>query len=266
MGGIPDSVLSQSPLSSEPKQSKVSHLLALGLNGGMGQELASRRVAMIVEDDAAISVVLRTMLEDEGYQVLCAASAEQATVALAEQLPEIALVDLRLPGLQGIDLVRLIRQSSQIPIVIVTAQTDSHDVVACLEAGADDYITKPFVPKEVTARIRSILRRTAVSRESTSLPSSSRLQLDARTASAVIDGRVVAVTPIEYRVLEQLLAANGAVVSRNHLLHHVWGYEHAGDGRVVDNLIYRLRGKLQTSSALPEVIVTVRGFGYRLVM
>ncbi len=232
----------------------------------MEQTLAQNRTALVVEDDAAISIVLRTMLEDEGYRVICAGSVEQAAPAFAQHAPDIALVDLRLPGLQGIDLIRMIRQSSQIPILIVTAQTDSHDVVACLEAGADDYITKPFVPKEVTARIRTILRRTTPAKDVPPMPTSSRLQLDARTATVVMDGRSVPVTPIEYRVLEQLLAADGAVVSRMHLLHDVWGYQHAGDGRVVDNLVYRLRGKLQKSSQQPDIIVTVRGFGYRLAM
>jgi DNA-binding response OmpR family regulator len=230
----------------------------------MSQMALAARRALVVEDDGAIRLVLSTILEDEGYQVTGVGTAEAALQVFPEGRMDIVIVDLRLPRMQGLELIRALRGLSQVPIVVVTAQADGHDVVACLEAGADDYVTKPFIPKELTARIRTILRRVTQVEGADPTPGTARLTLDPRTAEAVVDARAVALTPIEYRLLEHLLNARGAVVSRMELLRVVWGYEHAGDGRVVDNLVYRLRAKLGHPDESPELIATVRGFGYRI--
>jgi len=222
------------------------------------------RTALVVEDDAAIRLVISTILEDEGYHVIAVGSAEAAIAEFTDNRVDIVIVDLRLPGIQGLEFIRAIRVGSQVPVVVVTAQADSHDVVACLEAGADDYVTKPFVAKELTARIRTILRRVTQTEGAPPTPETARLVLDPRMAAAIVDDHAVPVTPIEYRLLEQLLNARGAVVSRMDLLRNVWGYQHAGDGRVVDNLVYRLRSKLGQASDTADLIVTVRGFGYRI--
>jgi DNA-binding response OmpR family regulator len=234
-----------------------------------------QRTVMIVEDDAAIRMVLRTNLEDEGYRVLEAVTAEQGLVIVLDEAPDVVLVDLRLPGIHGLDLVRSLRATSQVPIIIVTAQTDSHDVVAGLEAGADDYVTKPFVAKELMARIRTQLRRATPSDEDeegleeSDNESAERLvcgpiELRTGTAEVLRLGEPVPVSRIEFYVLAELIGAKGKVLSRDHLLRKVWGYGNAGDGRVVDNLIYRLRNKIEQDPANPELLLTVRGFGYRM--
>lgn len=222
------------------------------------------RAALVVEDDPAIRLVLRGNLEDEGYLVHEADSGERALETMTSEAVDVVLIDLRLPGIQGLDLIRSVRASSDVPILIVTAQTDSHDVVAALEAGADDYVTKPFVSKELTARIRSVLRRSARTEESARPLSCGPLELRPSTAEVLCDGVVVPMSRIEFQVLEELIAARGAVLSRDYLLRTVWGYSGAGDGRVVDNLIYRLRSKIEQDPANPALLRTVRGFGYRM--
>jgi DNA-binding response OmpR family regulator len=232
-----------------------------------------QRTVMIVEDDDAIRMVLRTNLEDEGYRVLEAVTAEQGLVIVLDEAPDVVLVDLRLPGIHGLDLVRSLRATSQVPIIIVTAQTDSHDVVAGLEAGADDYVTKPFVAKELMARIRTQLRRATPNdddddgledNESAERLVCGPIELRTGTAEVLRLGEPVPVSRIEFYVLAELIGAKGKVLSRDHLLRKVWGYGNAGDGRVVDNLIYRLRNKIEQDPANPELLLTVRGFGYRM--
>ncbi len=222
------------------------------------------RSVMVVEDDHAIRLVLRTNLEDEGYRVVEAVTAEQALVEMLDERIDVVLVDLRLPGIQGLDLIRSLRGTSQVPIIIVTAQTDSHDVVAGLEAGADDYVTKPFVAKELMARIRTQLRRSQVPDEEPPALACGPIELRTDTAEVLRGGQPVPVSRIEFYVLAELIGARGKVLSRDHLLRKVWGYGNAGDGRVVDNLIYRLRNKIEDDPANPELLLTVRGFGYRM--
>ncbi len=222
------------------------------------------RSVMVVEDDDAIRLVLRTNLEDEGYRVVESVTAEQALVAMIDERVDVVLVDLRLPGIQGLDLIRSLRATSQVPIIIVTAQTDSHDVVAGLEAGADDYVTKPFVSKELMARIRTILRRAGAPEHEPQGLVCGPVELDPDTAEVRRYGQPIAVSKIEFYVLAELIGARGKVLSRDHLLRKVWGYGNAGDGRVVDNLIYRLRSKIEDDPANPELLTTVRGFGYRM--
>ena len=223
------------------------------------------RTVMVVEDDDAIRLVLRTNLEDEGYRVLEAVTAEQGLVLMMDEKVDVVLVDLRLPGIHGLDLVRSLRATSQVPIIIVTAQTDSHDVVAGLEAGADDYVTKPFVAKELMARIRTQIRRSApAEEEGTQVLACGPMELNPDSAEVLRDGQPIPVSRIEFYVLAELIGARGRVLSRDYLLRKVWGYGNAGDGRVVDNLVYRLRSKIEDDPANPELLTTVRGFGYRM--
>lgn len=223
-----------------------------------------QRSVMVVEDDDAIRLVLRANLEDEGYRVVEAVTAEQGLLMMLDEKADVVLVDLRLPGIQGLDLIRSLRATSQVPIIIVTAQTDSHDVVAGLEAGADDYVTKPFVSKELMARIRTLLRRTAPADDEPQNLVFGPIELRPDTAEVLRDGEPVQVSRIEFYVLAELIGARGKVLSRDYLLRKVWGYANAGDGRVVDNLIYRLRSKIEADPANPELLTTVRGFGYRM--
>jgi DNA-binding response OmpR family regulator len=218
---------------------------------------------MLVEDDAAIRMVLRVALQDAGYEVLEAESGESALVMAHDEAADIMLVDLRLPGIHGLDVVRTVRGSSRVPIIILTAQTESGDVVAGLEAGADDYVTKPFVTSELIARIGAQLRRTSLTEVEAGLECGP-LVLSPELGVLHVNGTAVPLSRTEFKVMQELMLAREKVLSRDYLLKHVWGYQHAGDGRIVDNLVYRLRSKIEADPADPRHLVTVRGFGYRL--
>lgn len=225
--------------------------------------MASR--ILVVEDDDRIRRALRLALEDEGYEIDEAPDGEQGLVSHARNDPDLVLVDLMLPGISGFDLCRELRKTSGVPILVVTARSDTHDVVAGLEAGADDYVTKPFAVKELTARIRSLLRRT-----SPLAPQPERLTfgaIEVRPDAGIVcrDGQEVALTKTEFRLLCELAFHPGIVLSREQLLERIWGYDYFGDARLVDAHIRRLRTKIETDPADPNLIVTVRGLGYKLL-
>jgi DNA-binding response OmpR family regulator len=221
------------------------------------------RSVMLVEDDEAIRMVLRVALQDAGYEVLEASNGEQALVMALDEAVDLLLVDLRLPGIHGLDVVRTVRGASRVPIIILTAQTESRDVVAGLEAGADDYVTKPFVTTELLARVAAQLRRSTVAEPDTALECGPFV-LSPQLGALHVNGTPVPVSRTEFKVMQELMEAREGVLSRDHLLKHVWGYQHAGDGRIVDNLVYRLRAKIEADPAEPVHLLTVRGFGYRL--
>jgi DNA-binding response OmpR family regulator len=221
---------------------------------------------MLVDDDARIRTSLRLAFEDEGYEVVDAASAEEAVDRFAEQPSDVVLLDLMLPGSDGFECCRELRRMSTVPIIMVTARTDTHDVVAGLEAGADDYVTKPFVTKELGARIRALLRRVRPADEEPTVLAFGDLELVPE--EGVLrhrDGSEVHCTKTEFRLLCELAASPSKVLSREQLLDRVWGYDYFGDGRLVDVHIRRLRTKIEPDPALPRHILTVRGMGYKLV-
>jgi DNA-binding response OmpR family regulator len=222
---------------------------------------------LFIEDDDAIRLALRLALEDEGYNVVEASDGAGGLKAFREQEIDLVLLDLRLPDLSGFDVCRLIRTESIVPIIIITAQTDTHDMVAGLEAGADDYVTKPVVPKELAARIRALLRRVHL-QEATTAPKRSRfgdIELR-RELGVVLKGTTeLSLTKTEYRLLCEFADHPGAVLSRDQLLERVWGYEYLGDSRLVDAHVRRLRLKVEDHPDDPRLIVTVRGLGYRLI-
>jgi DNA-binding response OmpR family regulator len=221
---------------------------------------------LLVDDEPRIRRVLRLALEDEGYDVAEAANGYDALAALRREPPDVVLLDLMLPDRDGFTVCREIRRSSDVPVIMVTARTDSHDVVAGLEAGADDYVTKPLVAKELSARIRALLRRVE--------PSNSRqaevvevgdLRIDVPGAEVTRDGETLPLTRTEFKLLAELAGAEGKVLSREQLLSKVWGYGYFGDSRIVDVHIRRLRLKIERDPASPKHLVTARGLGYRLV-
>ena len=170
-----------------------------------------------------------------------------------------------LPGMDGFELCRTLRRTSDVPIVMVTARADTHDVVAGLEAGADDYLTKPFAPKELSARIRALLRRVRpAARPGTPGSSSATSRSSPTRARSLLGGKEVHLTKTEFRLLCELAQNPGRVFSREALLDKVWGYGYFGDGRLVDVHIRRLRTKIEADPANPRLVVTVRGLGYRL--
>jgi DNA-binding response OmpR family regulator len=219
---------------------------------------------LVVEDDARIRVALGMALEEEGHQVVEAGSAEEALDLFRRDPADVVLVDVVLPGMSGLDLCRELRKTSDAPIVMVTARTDTHDVVAGLEAGADDYVTKPFVVKELAARIRSALRR---ARRPDAAPGRlvfGDLEIRPDAGEVRVAGDLAQLTKTEFRLLCELATHSGLVLSREQLLERVWGYDYFGDGRLVDAHVRRLRTKIERNPSEPAHLVTVRGLGYKL--
>jgi DNA-binding response OmpR family regulator len=220
---------------------------------------------LVIEDEAPVRAMVRLLLEDEGFEVLEAADGEEGLARFASEEPDLVLVDLRLPGQHGFEVCRTLRSSSDVPIIILTAQVDSHDVVAGLEAGADDYVTKPFVGKELAARIRAALRRAAPPAPEAP-PAQVFGDLEVRPAEGVVrkGGSAVHLTKTEFRLLCEFAQHVGLVLSREQLLERVWGYDYLGDSRLVDAHVRRLRTKIEDDAANPRVLRTVRGFGYKM--
>jgi two-component system, OmpR family, response regulator MtrA len=221
---------------------------------------------LFIEDDDQIRLALSMALEDEGYKVREAADGRAGLAEFVEHEIDLVLLDLRLPDMSGFDVCRALRARSIVPIIIITAQTDTHDLVAGLEAGADDYVTKPVVPKELAARIRALLRR--VQLQETAAPRSTVFgDVELRREQGIVlkRGREVSLTKTEFRLLCEFADHAGAVLSRDQLLERVWGYEYLGDSRLVDAHVRRLRVKIEDQPDDPRLIVTVRGLGYRLL-
>ena len=219
---------------------------------------------LAVEDDGRIRAAVKLALEDEGWTVDEAASGEEAVILFLREPSDVVLIDIMLPGIDGFELCRTIRRSSDVPIVMVTARSDTHDVVAGLEAGADDYLTKPFAPKELSARIRALLRRARPSVAGQSKLTFGELEVMPEEGMILRAGQEVHLTKTEFRLICELAQNPGKVLSREQLLDQVWGYGYFGDGRLVDVHIRRLRTKVEDDPANPRHVVTVRGLGYRL--
>jgi DNA-binding response OmpR family regulator len=222
---------------------------------------------LFIEDDDAIRLALTLALEDEGYDVVEAADGRTGLDTFHRQEPDLVLLDLRLPDLSGFEVCRMLRASSKVPIIIVTAQADTHDLVAGLEAGADDYITKPVVPKELAARIRAALRRVQLHEASPAAPPSrfGDVELRREQGIALKGGVELNLTKTEFRLLCEFADHAGMVLSRDQLLERVWGYEYLGDSRLVDAHVRRLRVKIEDHPDDPKLVVTARGIGYRLI-
>ena len=225
---------------------------------------------LFVEDDTAIRTALRLALEDEGYTVHEAKDGADGLAKFADLNPDLVLLDLRLPDISGFEVCRQLRQHSIVPIIMVTAQTDTHDLVAGLEAGADDYVTKPVVAKELAARIRAALRRTQLV-EPTSAGGGVHIhrlgdvELDRQLNVVTKNGIELSLTKTEFTLLCEFADHPGMVMSRDQLLERVWGYEYLGDSRLVDAHIRRLRVKIEDQPMNPTIIQTVHGMGYKLV-
>ena len=221
---------------------------------------------LIVEDDKRIRSSMRLALEDEGYLVEDVSSGEEAVSSFNEEPCELALIDLMLPGMDGFETCRALRRQSTVPIIMVTARSDTHDVVAGLEAGADDYVTKPFVAKELAARIRALLRRSRPEESGSPVIRFGDVEIEADAGVVRRGGEEVHCTRTEFRLLCELADHPGRVLSREHLLEQVWGYDYFGDGRLVDVHVRRLRTKIEPDPANPRFILTVRGMGYKLAV
>lgn len=219
---------------------------------------------LTVEDDERIRTAVKLALESEGWGVEEASGGMQALERFNQHPTDVVLIDIMLPDIDGFEVCREIRRVSDVPIVMVTARDDTHDVVAGLEAGADDYLTKPFAPKELSARIRALLRRARSSEVGATHLRFGDLEIIPDEGTVRLAGTELHLTKTEFRLLVELASSPGRVFSREVLLEKVWGYDYFGDGRLVDVHIRRLRTKVEPDSANPRHVVTVRGLGYKL--
>ncbi len=219
---------------------------------------------LVVEDESTLVATLRYNLEREGYQVATASDGETGLATARSERPDLILLDLMLPGLDGLEVCRILRRETAVPILMLTAKTEEVDKVVGLEIGADDYVTKPFGMRELLARVRALLRRaeTAPQQEEESLRSGD-LDVDLRRRQAFKDGEVLPLKPKEYELLLFLLRHRGRAFTREELLNQVWGYDFLGDSRTVDVHVRWLREKIEDEPSKPTRLVTLRGTGYR---
>ena len=220
---------------------------------------------LIVEDDAELRSVLRTLMESNGYRVIDAENGERALIEARSHRPDLVIADLGLPDLEGAELIRRIRSFSPVPILVLSARTMEVEKIRALDAGGDDYVTKPFSSPELLARVRAGLRRTT--RGGDALPllhlGATTVDLTARTAEGP-DG-AIHLTPLEFRVLECLARHDGMIVTQKELIREAWGPERLGDTRGLRSYIKTLRHKLEPDAGRPRYIVTEAGIGYRLL-
>ena len=216
---------------------------------------------LIVDDDAALAEMLGIVLRGEGFDVSFVHDGTSAVDAFHRVKPDVVLLDLMLPGMSGIDVCRQIRAESGVPIVMLTARSDTVDVVLGLEVGADDYVVKPFKPKELVARLRARLRRGDDDVVETLSIGDVSIDVSGHVVSR--DGQPIALTPLEFDLLLALARKPRQVFTREVLLEQVWGYRHAADTRLVNVHVQRLRSKIERDPENPKIVLTVRGVGYK---
>lgn len=222
---------------------------------------------LVVEDEATVRDALALNLRAEDFEVLTAQDGEAGLQLAREQSPDLLILDLMLPKLDGLSLCRILRRTSDVPIIMLTARGTEMDRIAGLETGADDYVVKPFSVGELIARVRALLRRTRSERPaSAGQLQSGDLTLDLLTRRATLGGVILKLTQKEFELLAELMRNQGAVLSRDLLLTHVWGYDYVGDSHTVDVHIRWLREKIEADPSIPQRITTVRGIGYRFEM
>jgi DNA-binding response OmpR family regulator len=222
------------------------------------------RQVLVVDDEPHIRTVLRGYLEADGFAVAEAADGETAVAEVRREPPDLVLLDVLLPGIDGLEALRRLRTFSDVYVILVTARTEEVDKLVGLGVGADDYITKPFSPREVTARVKAVLRRDRGAREApAAVLRFTGLSIDPGAREVRVDGALVNLSALEFDILVALADSPGRVFSRRQLLEGVWGYDFYGDERVVDVHIRSLRARLGDDAARPRLIATVRGVGYK---
>jgi two-component system KDP operon response regulator KdpE len=227
----------------------------------------SHRKILVVDDEERMVRFIRLNLEHDGFQVVEAFDSHQAMNKLRETLPDLILLDVMLPDIDGFELLRMIRENHDIPVIMLTAKSEEDDRVRGLELGADDYVTKPFSPRELVSRVKAVLRRTDTIRgQSTgAMNIDGRLKIDFDRREVWVEDQLVKLRPTEYRLLYHLVQNAGWVVSHDQILAKVWGYEYRDEPHYVRLYVNYLRQKLEEDPSNPKYILTERGVGYRFV-
>lgn len=224
---------------------------------------------LVVDDEASIVELIRFNLEKEGFSVLGGYDGEECLRKARAEAPDLVILDLMLPGIDGIEVCQQLRRETTVPIIMLTAKAEEFDKVLGLSVGADDYVTKPFSPRELVARVKAILRRQSMNLERSRAEKANgqtrigRLVIDTDQFEVWARGKRIELTPKEFDLLRVLVANRGKVLTRDCLLERVWGYEYAGDTRTVDVHVRRLRQKIEEDDSRPVCIQTVHGVGYR---
>lgn len=224
---------------------------------------STRPTVLVVDDDAALAEMLQMVLRQEGFETAWCGHGDRALAAFREARPDLVLLDLMLPGRDGIEICRELRAESGVPIIMLTARSDTMDVVVGLEAGADDYVSKPFKAKELIARVRTRLRRQVVEESGGHDLAIGDLRINVDNHTVRRGEQAIALTPLEFDLLLALARRPNQVLRREQLLEQVWGYRHAADTRLVNVHVQRLRSKIELDPEHPRIVVTVRGVGYR---
>lgn len=222
---------------------------------------------LVVDDEEPIRSLVRSYLEDEGFDVAEAATGEAAVERIGRQEPDLVVLDVRLPGIDGFEVLRRIRKTSDVYVIMLTARTEETDTLIGLEVGADDYVTKPFSPRELVARVKAVLRRgrRADLEGEPEVMAYDGLDLDIASHEVRVDGRPVDLTALEFQLLTALASAPGRVFTRAQLIERVWGWDFFGEERIVDVHIGNLRKALGDAADAPRFVATVRGVGYKFV-
>jgi two-component system KDP operon response regulator KdpE len=228
------------------------------------QSQTNKRI-LVVDDEERIVRFIRLNLEQDGFQVVQAFTGKQAMEKLRQSLPDLILLDVMLPDLDGFEVLRMVRENHDVPIIMLTAKTEEDDRVRGLELGADDYVTKPFSPRELVSRVRAVLRRTEGREAQGVIEVDDRLKIDFERRQVWVGGKLVKLRPTEYRLLYHLVQNAGWVITHDQILAKVWGYEYRDEPHYVRLYVNYLREKLEKDPALPKYILTERGVGYRFV-
>ena len=225
----------------------------------------SARSVLVVDDEANIRQLLTDYLHRDGFDVEQAVSGEQALDALARRMPDLVILDVRLPGIDGFETLRRIRKISNVYVLMLTARSEEADTLIGLEVGADDYVSKPFSPREVVARVRTLLRRRGEVRASEDRLEFDGLWLDTSRREVETHGSPASLTALEFDLLDALTSAPGRVFTRRQLIERVWGGDFFGDERIVDVHVRKLRSAISDAADAPRFIATVRGVGYKFI-
>jgi len=233
----------------------------------MVEDIYKNKLILVVDDEERMSRFIRLNLEHDGFQVIEANRGMQAIQLIRDQMPDLVLLDIMMPDLDGFEVLQLIRETSQVPVIMLTAKGEEDDKVKGLELGADDYVTKPFSPRELVSRVRAVLRRNdqGSTTDDGVIEVDEHLKIDFGRREVWLDGSLVKLRPTEYRLLYHLVKNAGWVMTYDQILSKVWGYEYRDEPHYVRLYVNYLRQKLEKDPANPQYILTERGVGYRFV-